>query len=185
MPWGLGGEDLPDARYLYFTGYMWDTDNQREAAQAFAGQAKDVVCRSHLIWRIRSPSRDTAPVCSLGSRNVEIVFGNRRGDRPHGPTRWIRSGADSRCRESGSDRCDENRCQTDVWSITRAASLLLRPPTCLLLTPLGPEISLRPVFSTGLFREWIWRSPQDLANRMGAAIVAVEGCNLDQLDRPG
>ena len=73
------GEGLPDARFLYFTGYMWDTENQRQAVQTFATQAKGLGVPT--AFDLADPFaveryRDLFAAWIPG--NVEVIFGNRK-----------------------------------------------------------------------------------------------------------
>jgi len=72
-------EPFPDCRWLYFTGYMWDTENQRAAVERRAEEARRAgvpvafdVADPFAVSRYRDAFLQWVP------GRVELLFGNRR-----------------------------------------------------------------------------------------------------------
>lgn len=74
--------DLAQSKYLYVTGYLWDTDSQKEAVEFAMRQAKDAGV--HVALSLSDPfcvGRHKADFERLMRDYVDVVFANREEAR--------------------------------------------------------------------------------------------------------
>ncbi len=75
----LDRDALAEADYLYFTGYMWDTDSQKEAVRAAIEHAE--AHDTGIVFDVADPAavqRNRAAFLELIENHVDIALANRR-----------------------------------------------------------------------------------------------------------
>ena len=170
--------DLPRlsaSRILYLTGYLWDTENQRRAAEKAASVARDNgiaiafdLADPFAVRRYAAQFRDWIP------GNVDVLFGNRD------ELALLTQAA-----------CDED-CVAEASSLAPMVVMKLGEKGCLVgwegKHELVPGIHVTPVDSTGagdafaagfLYGRLTGADPLSsarLANALASRIVSVEGC---------
>ncbi len=185
----LDARDLrPDlirgSRYLYLTGYNWDTDNQREAAEEAARTARGAgraVCLDVADPFVAVRYRDR--LLSWIPGGVDILFANRDELR-------------ALTGEAGSDEDVVHRAADlaplVVMKTGRDGCIILPRGGGILRIPGEPAVprdttAAGDSFAAGfLFGLLLGRDLSvcgRLANRVASGMVTVEGCNYDLLDR--
>ncbi len=176
-------EPFPDCRWLYFTGYMWDTENQREAVQGCAEEARQRgvpvafdVADPFAVRRYREAFLEWIP------GRVDLLFGNRQemsllvGEEASDDCLAKRAGdlAPLAVIKLGAGGCIVNCRGRIVATPARKARVV-------------DTIGAGDLFAAGFFYgQLLGRSVADssrMANSIAAAIVGVEGCSLEQVDR--
>jgi sugar/nucleoside kinase (ribokinase family) len=179
----LDTASLEDSRIFYTTGYMWDTENQKEAVVAAMGKSKKsglkvcfdladpfVVQRYHAEFRSWLPSR------------IDVLFGNRDEFRiMFGTTLSDRQLVEAAARicptvlmKVGCDGCYVHDC----GDIQAVEGFCVEP---LDTTAAGDCFSA--AFIYGLTQGYSSLRSAKLANRLAASIVTVLGCDFTDLDR--
>jgi sugar/nucleoside kinase (ribokinase family) len=169
---------LGESRILYLTGYLWDTDNQREAAEAAAAAAREKGIP------IAFDLADPFAVRRYGERfrawipgKVDILFGNR----------------DELSLLTGA-ACDED-CASEAALLAPLAVMKVGEKGCILnwdgRVEQVPGVRVARVDTTGagdsfaagfLFGRLAGADPVTcarLANAVAARVVGVEGCRYD------
>lgn len=176
-------EPFPDCRWLYFTGYMWDTDNQRAAVQRRAEEARQRgvpvafdVADPFAVRRYRDAFLAWIP------GRVDLLFGNRQemsllvGEQAGDGELARRAGqlAPLAVIKLGGDGCIVNAGGEIVASPARPVAVV-------------DTIGAGDCFAAGfLYGLLLGRSIADssrIANSIASAVVCVEGCSLEQIDR--
>lgn len=177
QPADLDLERLSASRMLYLTGYLWDTDNQRRAAEKAAAFARENDPGISIAFDLADPFavrrygdqfRDWIP------GNVDILFGNR----------------DELAILMGSV-CDED-CVSEASALAPLVVMKAGEKGCLVgwdgQCELVPGVPVRVVDTTGagdafaagfLFARLAGADPlrsARLANRVASKVVGVEGC---------
>lgn len=168
---------LAESRMLYLTGYLWDTDNQRRAAEKAAAFAKESGRGISIAFDLADPFA----VRRFGDQfrawipgNVDILFGNRE-------ELAILMGL----------ACDED-CVSEASALAPLVVMKAGEKGCLVgwdgKCELVPGVPVRVVDTTGagdafaagfLFARLAGADPLQsarLANRVASRIVGVEGC---------
>jgi sugar/nucleoside kinase (ribokinase family) len=175
---------LPDCRWLYFTGYMWDTDNQRSAVTAVAEQARRAGVRvafdladPFAVRRYRDAFLGWIP------GRVDLLFGNRQ---------------EMALLAGGGDAADEDLVRRTaalapmVVMKVGARGCVVNERGVMTTAPARPvkvvdTIGAGDFFAAGfLYGLLLGRPTADcsrIANSLAAAVVGVEGCSLEQMDR--
>jgi sugar/nucleoside kinase (ribokinase family) len=180
----LEKDSFPETRYLYFTGYMWDTPNQREAAETQAVEARRNGVP--IAFDLADPFavdryRDLFSAWIPG--HVDVLFGN---------TQEIRM-------MLGGTAMEEQRLAEAAAELAPIVVMKIGPQGCLVsqrgkVSAFPPEpaevvdtIGAGDFFAAGFLAGLIDGADigacAKLANLMGAAIVSVPGCSLASLDR--
>jgi sugar/nucleoside kinase (ribokinase family) len=178
----LDRELLARSRFLYLTGYLWDTENQKQAA-LLAGQTAQRegvrvafdLADPYAVRRYRSEFLDWIP------RYAEVVFGNREefrlllGEGLGDEELARRAGALSpqAVLKIGADGC----LVSAGGSVEAVRGFDVRPVDT---TAAGDCFAAGYLF--GLLKGFAPRRSARLANRLAAWIVTVEGCDLRGLD---
>jgi sugar/nucleoside kinase (ribokinase family) len=183
----FGPEDcvdpMPDCRWLYFTGYMWDTENQKAAVQACAGEARRRgvgvafdVADPFAVRRYRDAFLEWIP------GRVDLLFGNRQeisllaGPQASDHDLALRAGelAPLVVIKLGADGCIVNAGGHIVSSPAREVEVV-------------DTIGAGDFFAAGfLYGLLLGRSMDECsraANSLAAAVVSVEGCSVEDMDR--
>ncbi len=184
-PADIAWDFLRDARFLYTTGYMWDTEPQLQALQAAVDQANAwgvPVCLDladpFVVDRYYQDLREWL------SGRVAVLFANRqelermvgRGEgRPCGET--IEAASDLApivVMKTGAEGC-----------LIYADEMLYEIPgePAKVIDTTGAGDSFAAGFLYGLLARRTLEECGRLANRVAARIVQVEGCRYDLLDR--
>lgn len=174
---------LSGSKIFYTTGYMWDTDNQKQAVKEALEHSRQrggliffdladpfVVQRYHEEFRSWLPSR------------VDVLFGNRDEFRimfgPDLEDRQLLDRAAEICpvllMKTGCDGC----LVGDHGTVRRVEGFCVDP---LDTTAAGDCFSAAFIFAT--LRDCPPVKAARLANRMAASIVTVLGCDFANLDR--
>jgi sugar/nucleoside kinase (ribokinase family) len=170
-------ESLAASRTLYLTGYMWDTENQRRAAEHAAGFAREQGREITVAFDLADPfavRRYAEGFRSWIPGRVDVLFGNR----------------DELALLTGAS-CDED-CVSDAAGLAPVVVMKRGEKGCLVgwdgKFELVPGVAVEVVDTTGagdafaagfLFGRMEGASPVDcarLANAVAARIVSVEGC---------
>ncbi len=176
-------EPFPDARWLYVTGYMWDTGNQRTAVEGRAAEARRRgvpvafdVADPFAVRRYRDAFLEWIP------GRVDLLFGNRQeitllvGEQGSDRELAARAGelAPLVVMKTGADGCVVNHRGEIIATPAKPAKVV-------------DTIGAGDFFAAGfLYGLLIGRSTAHcsrIANSIGAAVVSVEGCSLEQMDR--
>ncbi|UCF96414.1 MAG: adenosine kinase [Spirochaetaceae bacterium] len=174
---------LEAAKIFYTTGYMWDTDNQKQAVLAAAEHSRNrgvqvyfdladpfVVQRYHEEFLSWLPSRVDV---LFGNRDeFQIMFGPGLSDRE-----LLAEGVKVSpvvLMKTGCDGCFLN----DHGTIHQVEGFCVEP---LDTTAAGDCFSAAFIFAT--LRGHFPARAAKLANRLAAAIVTVLGCDFSNLDR--
>ena len=175
---------LAESRMLYLTGYLWDTDNQRRAAEKAAAFAREAGRRISIAFDLADPfavRRFGDQFRSWIPGNVDILFGNR----------------DELAILMGS-ACDED-CVSEASALAPLVVMKAGEKGCLVgwdgKCELVPGVPVHVVDTTGagdafaagfLFARLAGRrslQSAQLANRLASRIVGVEGCRY-MAERP-
>ncbi len=181
-PGDLDRELLARSRYLYLTGYMWDTENQRQAALLAGTTALAAGVR--VAFDLADPfavRRYRQQYLSWIPAHVEVLFGNREEFRL-----LLGEGlADAELAKAAGELAPQAVLKTGAegclvnsfGKVTRIAGF---PVTPVDTTAAGD------CFAAGyLYGQLQGFSPEGsarLANRLAAWVVTVIGCNLENLD---
>jgi sugar/nucleoside kinase (ribokinase family) len=175
-------EALSKSRLLYFTGFMWDTENQKEAVMLAIDRAKalDIPIAFDLAdpFAVR---RSKPEFLGLIPSRVDILFGNREEFRmmfgSQLADRELMEEAGRFCAlalmKIGHDGCYVN----DRGRVSKAPGVRVRAVDttaagdCFAAGFLYGKLTGRPA-----------QSSARLANRLAAAIVTVRGCDFSPLD---
>ena len=168
---------LADSRMLYLTGYLWDTDNQRRAAEKAAAFAREQGGRIPIAFDLADPfavRRFGDQFRSWIPGNVDILFGNRE-------ELAILMGS----------ACDED-CVSEASALAPLVVMKAGEKGCLVgwdgKCELVPGVPVHVVDTTGagdafaagfLFARLAGADPVQsarLANHLASRIVGVEGC---------
>jgi sugar/nucleoside kinase (ribokinase family) len=173
---------LAEARMFYCTGFMWDTENQKEAVMLAIDRAKALGLL--VAFDIADPfvaQRYRLEFLGLIPSRVDILFGNREEFRHmfgagHGDQVLLRQ-AGRLCRlvvmKIGAEGCYVN----EDGSIHRVAGF---PVQAVDTTAAGDCFAAGFLF--GRLRNQEVEACARLANRLAAAIVTVRGCDFLTLD---
>jgi sugar/nucleoside kinase (ribokinase family) len=184
--YGLGDLDLTalaGSKIFYTTGYMWDTDNQKQAVMRAMEYSRKrgvgiffdladpfVVQRSHEEFRSWLPSRVDV---LFGNRDeFQIMFGQDLEDQ-----QLLEKAAEVSpvlLMKTGCDGC----YVSDRGSIQQVEGFCVDP---LDTTAAGDCFSAAFIFAT--LRRYAPVQAARLANRLAASIVTVLGCDFTNLDR--
>jgi sugar/nucleoside kinase (ribokinase family) len=168
---------LAESRMLYLTGYLWDTDNQRRAAERAAAFVRERGRGISIAFDLADPfavRRFGGQFRSWIPGNVDILFGNRE-------ELAILMGS----------ACDED-CVSEASTLAPLVVMKAGEKGCLVgwdgKCELVPGVPVRVVDTTGagdafaagfLFARLAGADPLQsarLANRVASRIVGVEGC---------
>ncbi len=167
---------------LHTTGYMWDTDNQREAAESTVETARQNgvlisfdIADSFVVERYRERLIEWIP------GNVDLLFANeeelRRLTGEKGSRETVlgaaRPFAPRIVMKVGADGC----YVAEDGSVIHVAGV----PTRVTDTT-GAGDAFAGGFLFGLLKGFPSDAAARLANRLAAAIVAVEGCTYSEID---
>lgn len=172
---------IRDARIVHFTGYMWDTENQKRAAQFATKHAR----RSHTLVSFDVADRFVvdryrASLLEWIPGNVDVLFANRAELRAltgesAGDEETLRAAvhlAPNVVMKTGADGCAMLVDDTVVVSPAH-------PVDPLDTTGAGDA------FAGGFIFGLLQRQPvavcARIANRIAGGIVTVDGCNYDAL----
>jgi len=178
----FGPDDLDTARLaasrvLYLTGYLWDTDNQRAAAEKAAALARAADRGIRVAFDLADPfavERSGAQFRDWIPANVDVLFGNRQE-----LALLTGSGCDEDCiraaagaapivvMKSGADGCLVS------WQ-GRVAAVPAAPAKVVDTTGAGDAFAAG--FLYGLMAGADPVASARLANALAARIVSVEGC---------
>ena len=173
---------LARSRYLYLTGYMWDTENQRQAALLAGSTALAEGVR--VAFDLADPfavRRYRQQYLSWIPAHVEVLFGNREEFRlllGEGLSDEELAGmggelAPQAVLKTGAEGCLVNH----LGKVSRIAGFPVRPVDT---TAAGD------CFAAGyLYGQLLGFSAEGsarLANRLAAWVVTVVGCDLENLD---
>jgi sugar/nucleoside kinase (ribokinase family) len=178
----LDRELLAVSRYLYLTGYMWDTENQKQAALAAGATALREGVR--VAFDLADPSavrRYREQYLSWIPAHVEVLFGNREEFR-------LLLGEDledGELAEMAGELCPQavlkigaEGCLVNFFGkVSKIAGFPVRPVDT---TAAGDCFAAGYLY--GQLREFSAERSARLANRLASGIVTVEGCDLDSLD---
>ncbi len=178
----FGPEDLDDARLaesaiLYLTGYLWDTDNQRRAAERAASLARSAGKGTRVAFDLADPfavQRSGAQFRRWIPGNVDILFGNRKElallTGKEGDEDCVRAAA-ARGRivvlKTGADGCVVG------WD-GRLEAVPAAPAKVVDTTGAGDAFAAG--FLSGIMAGADPVASARLANSLAARIVSVEGC---------
>jgi sugar/nucleoside kinase (ribokinase family) len=179
-PVDLDLERLSASRMLYLTGYLWDTDNQRRAAEKAASFARENGQGISIAFDLADPfavRRYADQFRAWIPGNVDILFGNR----------------DELAILMGSG-CDED-CVSEASALAPLVVMKAGEKGCLVgwdgKCELVPGVAVRVVDTTGagdafaagfLFARLAGADPlasARLANSLASRIVGVEGCRYE------
>jgi len=174
---------LKKTRYLHTTGYMWDTESQKEATRLAmeAARANEVpvsfdLADPFVVQRYREEFLQWVP------ERVDILFGNREemalmlGGRGDDEELVEQAGAFAplTVMKVGAKGCYINR----EGAVSHAPGVSVEA-----VDTVGAGDFFAAGFLYGILTGMDTVGAASLANRLAAAIVAVEGCNLDEVDR--
>ncbi len=175
---------LREADILYFTGYMWDTDNQKSAVIQAAEQARQAGAK--IVFDLADPfvvGRYGGELASWMPGRVDLLLANREelsamtGQAREGGVRIIDDAmrfAPMVAMKVGKEGCllgwDDNRLAVPGEAV-RA-----RDTT-------GAGDSFAAGFLHGMISGFDLERCGRLANRIASRIVTVDGCDYDALDR--
>jgi sugar/nucleoside kinase (ribokinase family) len=176
-PEDLDGALLADSQVLYLTGYLWDTDNQRLAAEKAAVLAHADGRRLRVAFDHADPfavERSGARFREWIPRNVDILFGNRTelalltgGDCDDDCVREAAGSAPMIVMKTGADGCLVG------WE-GRVAAVPPAPARVVDTTGAGDAFAAGFLYGLMAGRDPV--TAARLANALAARIVAVEGC---------
>jgi sugar/nucleoside kinase (ribokinase family) len=179
----LDGHEFPEARYLYFTGYMWDTPNQRDAAESRTAEARRRgvpvafdLADPFAVGRYRDAFAAWIP------GNVDVLFGNTQELRMMLGSK----GADEEVAAAAGDIAPLVVMKTGPRGclVNRRGRVTAFPPEpAEVVDTIGAGDFFAAGFLAGLIEGADIGGCAKLANLMGAAIVSVAGCSLGSLDR--
>jgi sugar/nucleoside kinase (ribokinase family) len=171
---------LEASRMLYLTGYLWDTENQRRAADRAAALARSHRPAIPIAFDLADPfaaRRYSDQLRAWLPGRVDVLFGNR----------------DELALLTGAS-CDED-CLSDAASLAPLVVMKTGAEGCIVsgrgLLESVPGVHVTVVDTTGagdafaagfLFGTLQGESPVDcarLANAVAARVVAAEGCTYD------
>jgi sugar/nucleoside kinase (ribokinase family) len=173
---------LKESMFLYIAGYMWDTDNQKNAVRKAIQTAKDNgvkvsfdVADPFLVNRNRDDFNKWIP----GS--VDVLFGNREEIallvQKEGEDKEIIEAAGYLSSlvvmKSGGNGCYVN----DAGKITHIPGLKVK-----VVDTVGAGDSFASGFLYGLVKEKDYIECAVIANRLAARIVEVAGADLEKVD---
>jgi sugar/nucleoside kinase (ribokinase family) len=174
---------LSDSKIFYTTGYMWDTDNQKQAVMGAMEQSRQRGVR--IFFDLADPfvvQRYFEEFRSWLPSRVDVLFGNRDEFRimfgPDLEDRQLLDRAAEVCpvllMKTGCDGC----LVGDHGTVRRVDGFCVDP---LDTTAAGDCFSAAFIFAT--LRDFPPVQAARLANRMAASIVTVLGCDFSNLDR--
>jgi sugar/nucleoside kinase (ribokinase family) len=174
---------LASSRVLYLTGYLWDTDNQRNAAEAAVEHARGEGRRMVVAFDLADPfavRRYGDAFRSWIPRAVDVLFGNRD------ELAILTGGA-----------CDED-CVTAAAGLAPVVVMKIGERGCIVgwegrslhvpgvrvraLDTTGAGDAFAAGFLHGRIRGLGPAACAEVANRVAACVVASEGCLYDSLD---
>jgi sugar/nucleoside kinase (ribokinase family) len=169
---------LAEARMLYLTGYLWDTENQRQAAEKAAAFARADGRRAVVAFDLADPfavRRYSAQFRAWIPGTVDVLFGNR----------------DELSLLTGAS-CDED-CIQSASSFAPIVAMKVGEQGCLVSVEGKiqhvPGVTVKAVDTTGagdafaagfLFARLCGADPFSsgrLANALASRVVTAEGCN--------
>lgn len=178
-------DGLARSRLVYLTGYLWDTENQREAAEQAAARARALripvafdLADPWVVERYRDRFRDWVP------RSVDLLFAN-------GKELALLTGSS----------CDED-CMAAAAAIAPTVVMKVGARGCWVggrdaaAPVLVPTDAVKPLDTTGagdaFAGGWLYgmlggREPADcarLANAVARGIVGVYGCDYEAVGEP-
>ena len=174
-------EPFPDCRWLYFTGYMWDTPNQRSAVARCAEQARGRGVR--VAFDVADPAavrryRDSFLEWIPG--RVDVLFGNRQemsllvGERAGDRELAQAAGqlAPLAVIKTGADGCLVNDRGRIVASPARPTKVV-------------DTIGAGDFYAAGFLYGLLLGRPAAACSRVANSIAAavVGGCSVEQMDR--
>ena len=173
---------LASSRYLYLTGYMWDTENQRQAALLAGTTALSEGVR--VAFDLADPfavRRYRQQYLSWIPAHVEVLFGNREEFRL-----LLGEGlADAELAEMAGELAPQavlkigaQGCLVNYFG--KVSSIAGFPVVPVDTTAAGDCFAAGYLY--GQLRGFSAESSARLANRLAAWVVTVEGCNLESLD---
>ncbi len=182
LPSDLALGSLADSRVLYLTGYMWDTENQRAAAQEAARFAHSCHPRVAVAFDLADPfavNRYGELFREWIPGNVDLLFGNR----------------DEIALLTGS-ACDED-CVRDALRMAPLVVMKTGARGCVVghegkweavagvRVPVVDTTGAGDAFAAGFLSGWLRGldplASARLANVVAARIVSVEGCVYEDL----
>ena len=178
----LDRELLALSSYLYMTGYMWDTENQKQAALAAGGTALDQGVR--VAFDLADPyavRRYRQQFLSWIPKHVEVLFGNREEFRlllgeglvDTELAEYAGELAPQAVLKTGAEGCLVNF----YGKVARIPGFPVIPVDT---TAAGDCFAAGYLY--GQLRGFSAESSARLANRLAARIVTVQGCDLESLD---
>jgi sugar/nucleoside kinase (ribokinase family) len=181
-PEDLDRELLARSRYLYLTGYMWDTENQRQAALLAGSTALAEGVR--VAFDLADPfavRRYHRQYLSWIPAHVEVLFGNREefrlllGESLSDGELAAMAGelAPQAVLKTGAEGCLVNY----FGKVSRIPGF---PVTPVDTTAAGDCFAAGYLY--GQLRGFTAEGCARLANRLAAWVVTVEGCDLENLD---
>lgn len=173
------------SRILHITGYMWDTENQKEAVRKTVEVARS--CRIPVSFDLADPfvvQRNQAEFRDWIPGRVDILFGNREefslllagAAADEQLLAESASLAGTVVMKVGADGCLARR--GDMW--VRAAGFPVQA-----VDSTGAGDSFASGFLFGLLQGWDLAAAARLANRLAAWIVSIEGCDYNLLAQAG
>ena len=181
-PGDLDRELLARSRYLYLTGYMWDTENQRQAALLAGTTALGEGVR--VAFDLADPfavRRYRQQYLSWIPAHVEVLFGNREEFRlllGEGLTDVELAKAAGELAPQAVLKTGAEGCLVNYFGkVGRVPGFPVRPVDT---TAAGDCFAAGYLY--GLLRGCSAEHSARLANRLASWIVTVEGCDLEGLD---
>jgi sugar/nucleoside kinase (ribokinase family) len=173
---------LKNSKYLHIAGYMWDTDNQKNAVRKAIQIAKDNGVK--VSFDVADPfvvNRNLDDFNSWIPGSVDLLFGNREEItslvKKEGSDREIIEAAGYLSAlvimKVGADGCYIN----ENGKISHIEGLKVK-----VVDTIGAGDSFASGFLYGLVKE---KNPEEcgiIANRLAARIVSVEGANIEKID---
>jgi sugar/nucleoside kinase (ribokinase family) len=170
------------SRYLYLTGYMWDTENQRQAALLAGSTALAEGVR--VAFDLADPfavRRYRQQYLSWIPAHVEVLFGNREEFRlllGEGLTDGELAEAAGELAPQAVMKIGAEGCLVNYFGqVSRVAGF---PVTPVDTTAAGDCFAAGYLY--GQLRGFSAQGSARLANRLAAWIVTVEGCDLENMD---
>jgi sugar/nucleoside kinase (ribokinase family) len=182
LPEDLDRDLLARSRYLYLTGYMWDTENQRQAALLAGRTALDQGVR--VAFDLADPfavRRYHRQYLSWIPAHAEVLFGNREEFRL-----LLGEGlSDGELAEAAGELVPQAVLKTGaegclVNCFGRVSRVPGYPVVPVDTTAAGDCFAAGYLY--GQLRGFSAVASARLANRLAAWIVTVEGCDLEELD---